>query len=154
NCNLSPKMNKSNNTVYGVELDLEEVGKIVKTMDDYEREKSGFEEKTDELRREINNTHQALEKNKENLKRKFQPKIREQNELIRRKEYSIEQNEQKKSQALVKEKQLESRAEQEKQAALDNLKIKIEKAVNEELSVKEKINTIEEEESKQIKKIG
>jgi len=154
NSNLSPKMNKSNNTVYGVELDLEEVDKIVKTMDDYEREKSGLKEKTDELRREINNTHQTLEKNKENLKRKFQPKIREQNELIRRNEYSIEQNEQKKSQALVKEKQLESWAEQEKQAALDNLKIKIENAVNEELLVKEKINAIEEEESKQTKKIG
>lgn len=152
NTSLSPKLTDKTNHFYGVELDLNEIDKVVKTVDDYEREKTGLTEQMEDLRKMVAAATQKLEKDKENLKRKYQPKIREQKDLVRKNDYAIEQNELKKSDALLKKEGLIVKAEKEKLTALENLEKKIESSVNEELTAKDEVGRIEEEQSKQIKK--
>ncbi|SHG28675.1 ATP-binding protein [Dysgonomonas macrotermitis] len=152
NTGLSPKLTTKTNNFYGVEIDLCEIDKTVKTVDDYEQEKSELNDKREELRKNISILLQKLEKDNDNLKRKYQPKIREQKELLKKNEYTIEQNELKKSGIILKRQELTAQAEKEKQTALENQEQKIEQAVAEEFLAKDKVGIVEGEQSKLIKK--
>lgn len=152
NTSLSPKMGDKTNNFYGVEIDLNEIEKTVKTVDDYEVEKIDLNEKQEELKKEIIFLVQKIEKDKENLKRKYLPKIREQKELVRKNEYSIEQAERKQTESILKKEELFSKAKKEKENALENIETKIEQTIHEELKAKDELGSIENELTKQIKK--
>ena len=75
NTSLSPKLSGKSNSFYGVEIDLNEITKTVKTVAEYEKEKSALKEKIEGIRKAVSDLMEKLEKDKENLKRKYQPKF-------------------------------------------------------------------------------
>ena len=75
-----------------MEIDLNEISKTVKTVADYENEKLELKEKVEGIKKSISALIEKLEKDKENLKRKYQPKIREKKDSIKENEYSLGQN--------------------------------------------------------------
>lgn len=148
---LSPKLSGKSNNFYGVELDLNEINKTVKTVSDYENEKLELREKIEGIRKIISELTEKTEKEKENLKRKYQPKIRERKEAIKENEYLLEQNKAKLAEATVKQNEFISNAEVEKKKAIEIIDKSIEEATEIELKAKEEVDRVEEELSKLIK---
>jgi hypothetical protein len=151
NTSLSPKLTGKSNNFYGIEIDLNEVNKTVKTVADYQKEKTELKEKIESIRKSISELREKLEKDKENLKRKHQPKIREKKDSIKENEYSIGQNQTKKDEATVKRNNLSERAESEKKILLERTELAIQEATSLELKARDEVTRVEEELTKLIK---
>lgn len=148
---LSPKLSGKSNNFYGVEIDLNEISKKVKTVADYENEKSEMKEKIEDIRKTISELTEKLEKDKDNLKRKYQPKIRERKDSIKENEYALGQHQTKHSEATVKRIEFASKAETEKKVQLEKFELAIQEATAIELKAKDEVDRVEEELGKLIK---
>lgn len=151
NTALSPKLSGKSNNFYGVELDLNEINKTVKTVSDYETEKSELNENIENIKKTISALTEKTEKEKDNLKRKYQPKIREKKETIKENEYILEQNKSKFAEATVKQNDFITNAEEEKKKAIESIDKLIEEATEIELKTKEEVDRVEDELNKLIK---
>ena len=151
NTSLSPKLSGKSNNFYGMEIDLDEISKTVKTVADYEKEKLELKEKVEGIKKIISGLIEKLEKDKENLKRKFQPKIREKKDSIKENEYSLGKNQTKKSEATVKRNELIAKAKSEKEHQLEKAQLAIEEATKTELDARDEVTRVEEELTKLIK---
>jgi hypothetical protein len=151
NPSLSPKLSNKSNNLYGVELDLNEINKTVRTVADYETEKAELKEKTEGIRMAISELIEKIEKEKENLKKKYQPKIRERKDAIKENEYLLEKNRLKLGEATVKQNEFISNAEIEKKKTLESIDKVIEEATELELTAKREVDRVEEELSKLVK---
>jgi hypothetical protein len=151
NTELSPKLLEKSSNFYGVEIDLSEITKTVKTVEDYEKDKEELNIKIEGLRKYISELNGKSEKDKENLKKKYQPKIRERKDLIKEYEYLIGQKQIKRDEAIVKLNEVKDNAENEKVLELQKIKLAIEESTKSELETKANVDKIEEELSRQIK---
>jgi len=151
NSSLSPKLTEHRGNFYGIEIDLDEIDKTVKTVADYENEKSDLAERLKELIKSINDLAEKADKDKENSKRKYQPKIREKKEAIRGNVYLTEQIQIKLDEATNQLNTFIRNAESEKKSAIRNIDLKIDEDTETELIAKREVVRIEEELSKLIK---
>lgn len=148
---LSPKLSSKTNNFYGVELDLNEINKTVRTVGDYEKEKLELKEKIDSTKKSISELIEKAEREKENLKRKYQPKIRERKEAIKENDYLLEQNQTKFSEATVNQNEFIKDAEIQKRKDIEKADFTIEEATHLELNAKTEVDRVEEELGKLIK---
>lgn len=151
NTSLSPKFAGKSNNFYGIEIDLNEISKTVKTVTDYENEEVELKEKIESIRKSISELIERLEKDRENLKRKHQPKIRDRKDSIRENEYLLGQNQMKHSQATVKRNELILKAATEKKIQLEKINLDIEEATIAELNANDEVAKVDEELAKLIK---
>jgi hypothetical protein len=151
NTSLSPKLFGKSNNFYGVELDLNEINRTVKTVADYEKEKQELNEKILIIRKKISDLAEKVTKDKDNLKDKYQPKIRKKKEAIKENDYLLEQNQTKLSEATVKQNDFIKNAEIQKGKDIEKVDLEIEEATFLELSAKKEVERVEEELSKLIK---
>ena len=145
NSSLSPILTAKSNNFYGIELNLNEIHKTVKTVTDYINEKLALTEQVEAARKAISDLTEKAEKEKENLKKKYQPKIREKKDLIKGNEYLVEQNNAKAKETNVKLNDLTRKAVSEKKDAIEFLDSAIEKATEAELKSKDEVARIEDE---------
>lgn len=88
---LSPEIiSNTDSILYGIQLKLDEIGKCVKTVSDYEKEKSDLEKSAVSLQSEISKIDKQLTTQIDNLKKKQQPKITKCKEAIYKSEYEME----------------------------------------------------------------
>jgi hypothetical protein len=151
NTSLSPKLTSKSNEFYGVELDLNEVDKVVNTVADYENEKKVLNEKVIDIKKLVLELTEKTEKDKENFRRKYQPKIRERKSAIKDNVYLLEQNQIKTGESTVKLNDFISIAEIEKTKELENISQLIQQSTEFELVAKNEIDKINEELSKSVK---
>ncbi len=151
NTSLSPKLTSKTNNFYGVEIDLNEINKTVKTVEDYAREKEELKTKIEGIRKNISERTDKLEKDKDNLKRKYQPKIRDKKDSVNENEYSIGQNQMKKDESTVKRNELTAKAATEKELQLERSELAIGEAITSELQAKNEVDRVEGELIKSIK---
>lgn len=76
---------------FGVSIDLSRIDKQTKTIEDYLAEKQRLEMQIAECAAQVASLTDALEADKEKLKKKYQPQIKEQKEQIRQWSYELEQ---------------------------------------------------------------
>lgn len=151
NSSLSPKLAGTANDFYGIELNLDEINKTVKTVDDYEKDKEELKQKLENVRKSIWELNEKLEKDKDNLKKKYQPKIREKKDAIKENEYAIGQNQTKRSEATVKRNELVANAEVEKKLLLEKKELAIAEAAVAELQAKDEVDRVENEFARLLK---
>ena len=151
NPSLSPKLSGKSNNFYGVELDLNEINKTVKTVADYEKEKQELNEKILIIRKKISDLTEKVTKDKDNLKDKYQPKIRKKKEAIKENDYLLEQNQTKLSEVIVKQNDFIKNAEIQKVKDIEKADLAIEEATFLELNAKKEVERVEEELGKLIK---
>lgn len=151
NDSLSPRQAGTNGNLYGVEIDLEEINKKVLTLADYEKEKSALSEKKEEEKKIIDALTANVGKNEENLKRKYQPKIRENKELIKNNEYLIQKTSAEISELDANYTLLKQKALSERTQELEKIDDAIAAAVESERKVTDSISKAEETLKKQIK---
>jgi hypothetical protein len=151
NTNLSPKLLAQSQSVFGVELNLSEIDKKVKTAKDYQKEQDDFNRQIAELNEQMHQLDAQHEKDLENLKRRFQPKIRGLKDQSRKDAYELEQIAEKLKQLVLSENEIITKAKDEKEREKAKLEIQLEEAITQELEAKASINQAEEKLEKQIK---
>jgi hypothetical protein len=151
NPSLNPRLTERSNSLYGVEIDLSEINKTVKTVGDYETEKSEFIAKIQSSKKDFSELLVKLNEDREKLKRKYQPKIREKKDDVRENEYSFEQSKIKHSEATVKLNDLKNKAKTELANQLEHIDVQIGKAVENTKNAELEVGRLENEQSKAIK---
>lgn len=147
---LSPKKSEQGG-FYGIEIDLSDVEKKVKTVAQYEKEKKKLGAALEELNQQIQLLQQDLNKDLDKLKKKFGPRIKETKESLTEQEYIADQSNMKLEQSKLMKKDYELKADAEKKEALQQMEVQIEAATEAHLSAKQALQAIEEALQKQTR---
>lgn len=146
---LNPvKISDSNLNLYGISIDTSEINKSVKTVGDLQNEQADFKSKIEEIKQAISTLNAQSNDELEKLKRKFQPKIKEQKEIINHCEYIIGNSKTKLDELSVRLAEFEKKAKAEQKAAIENIEAIIYKLSEEKTETDEQVKKIESSISK------
>ena len=146
NPNLSPKLTDTySNSFYGVEVDLEEISKSVRTLADYENDKAALLEQVAVLQKNINDLIANSAEDTEKLKRKYLLKIREKKEIVQENTYLIEQAKAGLNESYLKQEDLQNQAQAEQKRAIENINTDIALASEEQNVFKQQVHNLESE---------
>ncbi|MCU0322222.1 MAG: ATP-binding protein, partial [Chitinophagaceae bacterium] len=149
---LSPqKTTEKTNTLYGIQINLNELSSKVKTVADYTKEKTNLLADVEKKQQQIQAHQQKLTEELDKLKRKYQPKIKEYKEGINEHTYIVEQSETKLAHAKLLIKDIEINAQNEQQQALQQINDLIDAATEKHLEAKQFLQSIEDGLQKQLK---
>jgi len=148
---LNPRITERSESFYGIQIDLSEVNKTVKTVADYESDKKSLSIQIQDLKQSISDLSQQMEVDSDKLKKKYQPKIREQKDLIREIDYNLEQSKNKQSETSIKLNELKAMAQSELTRQLEMVDANIAEAVENAKVAEQKVRIAEEESNKAIK---
>jgi len=151
NSSLNPRLAGDSGNFYGIEIDLNEINKTVKTVTDYETEKEELNAQIQTIKKNISELLEKLEDDKEKLKKKYQPKIREKKDAGRENEYRFEQANKKHSETSIKLNELKDKAQKERINQLENIEIEIDKAAEIAKNAELEVSRLEEEQNKTIR---
>lgn len=136
--NLNPDLKKEAvNLLYGLKIDLNQVEVSAKSLEQYELEKKKLEEGERKLKKGIANVDVRLQENSDRLKKRFQPRLREQKELMDKLGFEHNRQNELEKKKRLQLSELEQKARVEKQELIDLLVGKI-KETDEELIKVEK----------------
>ncbi len=135
---------------YGISIDTNEINKSVKTVADLQNEQADFKNKIEEIKQAIANLNTQSIDELEKLKRKFQPKIKEQKEIIQKNEYTIGNSKTKLDELTIRQTELEKKAKAEQKTAIENIETIISKLSEEKTKAEEQVQKIESGISKTI----
>ncbi len=148
---LSPeRISGSDLSFYGICLNLNEISKTVKTVSDYENDKTELNSQIETIQKNISELSEHLNNDLEKLKRKHQPKINEIKDNIRNSEYTRDQSKSKLEEAKVKLNDFTNKAESEKKLVIENIETEIQKASEGILNAESEVIEIEKSINKQV----
>ncbi|MDR1552007.1 MAG: ATP-binding protein, partial [Prevotellaceae bacterium] len=149
---LNPQKAAGNNSnFYGITIDLQEIGKEVKTIADYEKDKLELQNQIAEIQKNISSLNVQMDKDLENLKIRFHKKIKEQKDKISENEYIKTISHTKLEAKSVELTEWESRATTAKQKALQDIENEINRLSEEKIKDEEKVEKIKQHIDKQQK---
>ena len=148
---LTPTLSKNKDfSFYGINLNLDEINKTVKTVADYKEELANLKE---EIKTVIKNTTQLQSKKEEELKklkRKYKTQINILKEGVSSNEYTLSQNKTKTDANQVKLNEFIKKANTEKEDTLRNIEKEISKLITEKIKAIENKERISNTISRQI----
>jgi hypothetical protein len=147
NSSLNPRFTEKSNNLYGVEIDLSEINKTVKTVSDYENEKTELNETIKSLKENVYKLSVKLEEDKDKLKKKYLPKITENKNKIRDNEWNLDQKNSKHSEAVIKLAELNNNAKIKLDEQLARINTEIEIAVKNAKNIELEIKRLEEKQN-------
>lgn len=151
NTDLSPSLKSITNDLYGVELNLENIDKDVRTIADYEKEKTYLVQEIENARKKISDLSLSLEKTSDSLRRKYQPKIRENKDQIKTNEYLIQKAQSRISELSASIQNLQTKAEEEKKLKMEEIGNAIATSIEEEEVLKSSIHANEDMLQKKVR---
>lgn len=151
--NLSPELVDEGTSFYGISINLAEVNRPIKSIDDYQKEKEKGEARLAEITTEIQRLHQEKETMVEQLKNKYLPLVKEQRNIIRTQEYELEQLEKQYQKDQLELDTLRKQAEAERTAKLNLLKAEEQQLELELKLIDEKLNNLNREKSDKLQKL-
>ena len=123
---LHPQIvSNDNSSFYGITLDLQEIDREVKTLADYEQEKTELHHQTMEVQKTISGLNTQMDKELDNIKVKYHKKIKELKEVIQRNDYTKTISASKLDEMNVKWIEWQNKAKKDKQEELINIEHKI-----------------------------
>jgi hypothetical protein len=141
---LNPKIvSDSNLNLYGISINTSEINKSVKTVADLQNEQEGLKSKVEEIKQSIANLNAQSNDELEKLKRKFQPKIKEQKEIIQYYDYTKESNKTKLDELAIRETEFEKKAKAEQKAEIIKIDAIISKLSEEKTKAEEEVQKTE-----------
>lgn len=140
-----------NDLFYGVKINLKEINRATKTVEDYKYENTKLTEKAEELKEERCKLMVLLEEEIIRIEKVNLPKIRKYKTSIRETEYETNQGLLKKQRADVAKNDFVEKAELKKQEDLKNIEEAIVKADEQQLEAKKRVNKIDDEIEGKIK---
>ena len=140
---LHPQLMKANtNSFYGIQLNLDAIDKQVKTLADYEGDIQKLSEEANKLQVSKEKAIENLEKEKQNLKKKFRPRIKALKEAISTSTYQKEQFSQKLTKTENSIHDLEQKAAEKRSEALEDLQNDRKKLDEEKLEATEGLDKL------------
>jgi len=147
---LSPKINQdSQSSFYGVDVDLKEIERTVKTIADYEKERDGITSEIESLQRSISEISEQFTTDIDKLNKRHSAKLKENQDQQRLDGYRLQQTADKLKSAELALIDLRKKADGEKQAALERIDSKLILAVDAELKAKTAVDDLQEDINKQ-----
>ena len=147
---LSPKINPdSQSSFYGVDVDLKEIERTVKTIADYEKERDGITAEIESLRRSISEISEQFTTDIEKLNKRHNAKLKENQDQQRLDGYRLQQTADKLKSAELALIELRKKADDEKQAALELIDSKLTLAADAELKANTAFEDLREDINKQ-----
>ncbi len=134
---LSPQLAEGNDSVFGLKLDLQEIGRKVKTVADYEKERGDLQARIDANRASQNKLIEQKNEAADKLKSKYSGKIKELNNSRRQLDYDLQRSKGQLQVNEVKQADLMRKAVEERERLLQEATQELE-AASEELITEEK----------------
>ncbi len=148
--NLSPQVTDEAQSFYGISIDLDQVNRPIKSINDYQKEKEEGDARLTEIAAEIQQLQQEKEKLIETLKNKYMPQIKEQRNIIRTQEYELDQLEKQYQKNQLELETLKKRSEAERTSKLDALKADELKLEAELKVINDKLGNLNQEKSEKL----
>jgi len=126
---MSPKLVSDSSSLFGLEINLDEIELKIKTIDDYQYELMKFTENIEQLQKDIQELINTLEKEKENIQRRNLPKIKTLKENVRQAAYLCEQYKRQIEKSELDKNSFTNKALNEKLVAIENIQADIDKAI-------------------------
>lgn len=126
---LSPKLLNESSTLYGIQINLNDIEQKIKTIDDYRFELSKLNENIEQYQKDIQEVTSDLEKEQENIQRRNLPKIKALKERVRQAEYQCEQLKRQVEKSELEKNSFTNKAINEKLEAIEKIQIEIDKAI-------------------------
>jgi len=140
---LNPqKISNDNSSFYGINIDLHEISKEIKTVADYENEKSELQRQIIEIQKTISGLNTQMEKDLENLEVRFRKKIKEQKEIVQKNDYTKDISASKLDEVGVKLTEWENKAKSDKQTELKNIENEENRLSEEKIKAEEQVAKI------------
>ncbi len=150
---LSPRKLPESLGLYGVEIDLEQVQKTVKTVEDYAYERQGLLDRNRQLALESEAVQTAGIEAKENLRKRFHVRIKECKDLVHERNYQLEQNRRLQDEGKVKLEETVRRAAAEKDRAILALEQSLRAAVEVEQAADGTVRELAADLEKQLRAV-
>jgi hypothetical protein len=125
---LSPKLLTDAQSLYGLKIDLNEIDKSVKTIDDYRFELKNIEEQISTKQLINRDLRNEFDKNLERIQQRNLPKIKALKEQRRQTEYANEQHSRTIEKTKLELSALAEKAEADKKLALEHIQQELDKA--------------------------
>lgn len=135
---------------YGISLDVLPIKKNVKTVADLQQELKELENKIKVVQQDVINLTIKLNEDLEKLKKRFQPKINEQKELIRQNEYTISTSKANLDKLNVHLLEWKNKAETEQNSAIDMIETVMVQLNSNKTFAEQNVKEIEQDITKKI----
>lgn len=141
---LNPqKISKGDLSFYGISIDINEINKKVKTVADLQKEKDDYKNQIQAIQQVISDLNTKSNDELEKLRRRFQPKVKEQKEIVDTNKYQSDQNKLKLEEVGVRLTEWKNKAGNEKEAELKLIDNAIAKLSEEKTKAEEQVQKIE-----------
>lgn len=150
---LNPKWTGTpENGLYGLQLDLSELNRKVKSTADYQKELTQLQSDISGKKEALFNLTQETEKRSNELKEKYLPQIKQLKEKLFELNYMVDQYAALKDKLNLQLQELTAKAKTEQEQELSFIRQRIEQITDERLRIESELKTTEENMKKEIQK--
>ena len=147
---LSPQLHDNGESFYGISINLAGIERHIKSINDYQKEKETGTHRLEEIASEITRLQIAKEELEEALKNKYQPKIKEQKDVISVQEYELGKLEQQYQQDMLDLEDWKNKAEAERERKMHELENQKAQAHSELKQIEAKLNNLNKEKAEKL----
>lgn len=147
---LSPQLHDNGESFYGISINLAGIERHIKSINDYQKEKETGAHRLEEIASEITHLQIAKEELEEALKNKYQPKIKEQKDVISVQEYELGKLEQQYQQDMLDLEDWKKKAEAERERKIHELENQKAQAHSELKQIEAKLNNLNKEKAEKL----
>jgi hypothetical protein len=141
---LNPTLNSDGGlSFYGIQIDTNEIGKTVKTVADLKTDKEELKSQIQSIQQVTTGLNLKSNDELEKLRRRFQPKVKEQKEIISTNEYQSNQSKIKFEEVGVRLDEWKTKAANEKEAGLKSIDDAFARLSEEKIKAEEQVQKIE-----------
>lgn len=151
--NLSPKIVDEGTSFYGISISLQDIERHIRSIDDYQAEHDKGIKRLAEIQAETLRLQQEKEALEEQLKAKYQPRIKEQKDVIAVQEYELEKLEQQYQKDMLDLDDWKKKAEAERAAKLRKLEEEKQRIAAELKEIDGKLNNLNREKSEKLNQL-
>ena len=148
---LSPQLNKDNNSLYGIELDVTDMPLQIKTLAEYKAELKDAEHSIDLQQKHLNKLQSEEIAKLDKLKKKYQPQIKDAKDSLLENQYKLEQDLLQLDQAKLQQKDYEIKATDTKRKALEDIEMAMGAASEALAQAQQNLQQTEDDLTKQAK---
>ncbi len=135
---------------YGISINLDSIHRPIKSIDDYIAEKENGEKRLEEITAAMQRLQTEKEEVQEQLKRKYQPQIKEQKNLISQIEYELEQLERQYQQDMLDLEEWKKKANEERNTKINQLENEKRKRAAELEGINNKLKNLNKEKTEKL----
>jgi hypothetical protein len=141
---LNPqKISNGDLSFYGISIDTNEISKKVKTVADLQKEKHDFKNQIRAVQQAISDLNAKSNEELEKLRRRFQPKVKEQKEIIDTNKYQSAQNKLKLEEVGVRLTEWKTKAATEQKSELETIDNAVARLSEEKTNAEEQVKKVE-----------